>query len=176
MQQSAEVTNWPERIALVVAMVGIFILVLLLMRRAWNAKKNTQSNIAQLPQVPADFVADDELHGRFLAATVAGAWLSRIVVFNLGVPARASIKIGRSGLVVQRDGDVPFFIARNELVDVRSDRAIAGRAFEKDGVAVVTWRHRDNNGRDVFLDLGFRADSLEGHGALVSMMMQESGA
>jgi hypothetical protein len=176
MQQSAEVTNWPERIALVVAMVGIFILALLLMRRAWNAKKNAQSDIAGLPSVPADFEARSMVEGRFLGSTIAGAWLSRVVVFSLGVPARATISISSVGLLVERDGSSPFFIVRSELVDVRSDRAIAGRAFEKDGVAVITWRHRDNKGRDVFLDLGFRADSLEGHAAIVSMMMQESGA
>lgn len=167
-----EVTNWPERIALSLLFLVAFLAILWLMRRAWNAKMRTQSEIAQPLPVPADFVADVVVHGRYLASTAGGAWLTRIVAHQLGIPARAEVQIARQGVAIYRDGAEPFFIPRADLVDVRSDRAIAGRAFEKDGIAIVTWRLGD-----VFIDSGFRADTSDGHVEIVKIMMkQESGA
>ena len=172
MPQSMEVTNWPERIALTVGVLAFFAGILWLMRRAWISKQRTQSDIAKPLPVPADFVAQVVVQGRYLASTAGGAWLTRIVAHQLGVPARAELQIGRAGIAMYRDGAEPFFIPRTDLVDVRSDRAIAGRAFEKDGIAIVTWRLGD-----VFIDSGFRADTSDGHVEIVKMMMkQESGA
>ncbi len=151
---------------------GFFSIALLLMRRSWSRRASMQSGIAAPQSVPSEFVADFTVQGRYLASTAAGAWLTRIVAHNLGAPARCELAIGRDGIAVYRDGAEPVFISRADVVDVRADRAIAGRAIEKDGIAVITWRLGD-----VFIDSGFRADSGEGHSELIKMMVkQESGA
>ncbi|MEY4347994.1 MAG: hypothetical protein RIS43_413 [Actinomycetota bacterium] len=172
MPNSMPVTNWPERIALTVAVVGFFVGAVLLMRRSWRNRSRLQSGIAAPQIVPADFSPYVTVHARYLASTAAGAWLTRIVVHNLGTPARCELAIGREGVAIYRDGAEPFFIPRSDFVDVRSDRAIAGRAFEKDGIVVLTWRLGD-----VFIDSGFRADNGDGHIEVLKMMVkQESGA
>ncbi|MEY4323011.1 MAG: hypothetical protein RL410_792 [Actinomycetota bacterium] len=172
MPNSLPVTNWPERIALTLAVVGFFVGAVLLMRRSWQKRATAQSGITAPSFVPADFTPDFTVQGRYLASTAAGAWLTRIVAHQLGVPARCELAVGRDGIAFNREGAQPFFVPRSDLVDVRVDRAIAGRAFEKDGIAVITWRLGD-----VFVDSGFRADTGEGHMQVIKMMVkQESGA
>jgi hypothetical protein len=165
------VTNIPERAVLVMVFIAVVALAVFMMRRAWLAKLAVQSEIVEPSAVPSNFVAVHRVEGRYLASSAASAWLTRITVHQLGVPSRAALLWSDAGVVVERPSSRSFFIPRVELVSVRADRAIAGRAFEKDGIAVLTWKLGE-----IFVDSGFRADSLEGHLEVVKMMSkQESG-
>ena len=171
LAQSAPVTNIPERALLVVAFVAIVVLAVALMRRAWLAKQRIQSEIVEPAGVPQDFVAVHRVAGRYLASSAASAWLTRITVHSLGIPSRAELQWSEAGVVVHRPSSRSFFIPKVDVIGVRSDRAIAGRAFEKDGIVIVTWKLGD-----VFVDSGFRADSVEGHMEVVKMLaISESG-
>jgi len=168
---SAPVTNIPQRAVLVVIFIAVIALAVFMMRRAWLAKLETQAEIAEPLAIPENFAATHRVEGRYLASSAASAWLTRITVHQLGVPSRATLLWSDAGVVVERPSSRSFFIPRVDLVAVRPDRAIAGRAFEKDGIAVLTWKLGD-----IFVDSGFRADSLEGHLEVVKMMSkQESG-
>lgn len=172
LAQSAEVTSVGPRTLLVLVFIAVVIGAVWMMRRSWLKKQSVQSEIASPLSIPADFVADHEVAGRFLATSAAGAWLTRITVHTLGVPSRAVVKWGRAGVVIERPSALSFFIPLVDLVDVRADRAIAGRAFERDGIVVLTWKLGD-----VFVESGLRADSTEGHLLMLKMMAkQESGA
>ena len=63
---------------------------------------------------------------------------------------------------------MPFLVLRNEIIDVRADRAIAGRAFERDGLVVVTWKLGD-----VFIDSGFRFDKADQQVEFLNLMKKQ---
>lgn len=170
--QSAAVTNAPLRTALVIAFVVVFALALVMMRRSWLKKKAAQAHIATPLDIPSDFDASFAVEGRFLATSTTGDWLTRITVHTLGVPSRAIVRWGRTGIAVDRPSELSFFVPWADVIAVRSDRAIAGRAFEKDGIAVITIKLGD-----AFVEFGFRADAVDGHMEVLKMMAkQESGA
>jgi hypothetical protein len=155
---ATEVTNWPERLALTFLVIAMTLGVFGLMRWGWNNKKKIQAELETPHEIPADFVAERIFAGRYLASTAAGAWLTRIAVHDLGVPSRVVIGVAEAGMSFARDGARSFFIPASDVTGIRVDRAIAGRAFEDDGIAVVTWMLGG-----IEIDSGFRADKTESH-------------
>ncbi|MEO8107891.1 MAG: hypothetical protein ABI720_11300, partial [Actinomycetes bacterium] len=89
--------------------------------------------------------------GRYLGATRSGDWLDRIVVHGLGVPSKAQVVVSDQGVWILRQGAADLFIASGDVVDVRHDRASAGRVLEAEGVLLITWSH---NG--TLIDIGLR--------------------
>ncbi len=165
---SAPITNIPERIALTLFFVGLIALAVWGIRLGWKRKVKLQSDIAPPHPLPENMVAEMTISGRFLATTAAGAWLSRITVHTLGVPSRCDAIVGTQGLAFVRQGALSFFVPWHEVIAVRVDRAIAGRAFEKDGIAVITWKLGD-----IFVESGFRADSIEEHLQFIETTQQQ---
>ncbi len=168
---SAEVTQIPERIALTIGVVAFVAFMFILMRRGWLRKISTQSTIVPPHVVPADYEVTTEIEGRYLASTLASDWLNRIAVYGLGLPSRGAIRIGSTGLVLSRTGSDDIYIPQADVIRIRADRAIAGRAFEKDGIAVITWKLGDT-----FIDSGFRADTTEQHIELLSIEVTQESA
>ena len=152
---SAPVTQWPLRILLVLVVLGVIGLVLLGMRAGWRRRARTQADIAE-PLLPPDVLADitaGPVSGVFLGSTHHGDWLDRIVVHDLGVRSRASAEVGPSGVALRREGARDVFIPAATVRGAEMARGIAGKAYERDGVLVVTW---ELGGR--LVDTGFRAD------------------
>lgn len=173
LAESAEVTSIPERALLTLACIGIIVGLVWLMRRGWLRKQSVQSEI-EIPQSdkPENFTAIATISGRYLASTAAGAWLTRIAVHDLGIPSRCEVHIAAEGMFIERPSATSIFIPRDHILGIRSDRAIAGRAFEKDGIVIVTWRLGD-----IEVDSGLRADDTAGHLQLLNeFSTQESGA
>lgn len=172
LAQSAEVTNLPERAVLVLIFIATVCLAVWGMRRAWLGKQAKQSFIDAPADLPSGFVSEHAVEGRYLAASLTGDWLSRVVVHGLGIPSRCTLAWNRDGIAVQRPTSTSFFVPWADVISVRPDRAIAGRAFERDGIAVITIQVGANR-----LDFGFRADVTQGHLQVLSIQMkQESGA
>ena len=173
---SAPVTQWPLRILLLLAVIAVIALVLAGMRRGWLRRAAAQQDIPAPPLPPSalDGVVAGPATGVFLGSTRHGDWLDRIVVHDLGVRSRATIEVGALGIALRREG------ARDVLIDaaaVRSAgpaRGIAGKAYERDGVLVVTW---ELGGR--LVDTGFRADSAEDQqcilDAIVGLAVDQAG-
>ena len=155
MAESAPVTQWPLRLLLVAVVIAVIALALLAMRRGWTNRANRQADIPAPPEAPSQISARDvgPIGGVFLGSTSAGDWLDRIVVHGLGTRSRAELEAGPEGVLFRRVGAPDVFIPRESLRAARADRGIAGRAYERDGVLVVTW---DLGGR--LVDTGFRAD------------------
>ena len=152
---SAPVTQWPLRILLVLVVVAVIALVLLGMRAGWRRRAREQGDIAE-PLLPPDVLADTTagpVSGVFLGSTHHGDWLDRIVVHDLGVRSRASAEVGSSGVALRREGARDVFIPAATVRAAEMARGIAGKAYERDGVLVVTW---ELGGR--LVDTGFRAD------------------
>lgn len=159
---SAPVTSWPERVALTLLVVALFVVVLALMRWGWVRRGSRQTDIPPLPAVPARPPASDrdteaggvmttDVPARYLGATRSGDWLDRVVVHGLGVPSAARVTVTSGGVWVVRDGAPDLFLAADQVAGVRHDRGAAGRVLEKDGVLVITWRLGDQ-----LIDLGLR--------------------
>ena len=165
---SAPVTQWPERIMLVLAMLAVIALVLLAMRAGWR-RRATLQQAYPAPALPPESMSAPQgapVPGVFLGTTHHGDWLDRVVVHDLGVRSRALAEVGVDGLALRREGARDLLIPPGDMRQASLGRGIAGKAYERDGVLVVTW---DLGGR--LVDTGFRADTAEGQQALLDSVL-----
>lgn len=160
---SAPVTQWPLRILLVLVVLAVIALVLLAMRAGWRGRARRQADVAEPPLPPETLAAVTcgPVTGVYLGSTEHGDWLDRIVVHDLGVRSRATAEVGPEGVALRREGARDVLIPAASVRDAGMARGIAGKAYERDGVLVVTW---DLGGR--LVDTGFRADVAEEQRAL----------
>lgn len=161
----APTTALGQRLMLTALMVLVLIWAVFGIRKAWKSKVIQQKDVPAPKSVPDNFVAEKEIAGRYLASTYSNDWLARIVVHGLGAPSRAVVGISDLGLRIVLNNNRDFFIPAKDIEFVKADRAIAGRAFEKDGIAVVVW-----NLGSTSVATGFRADSSEQHIEFLEMM------
>lgn len=152
---SAPVTQWPLRLLLVLVVIAVIALVLVGMRRGWQRRARSQSDIGAPPAAPAALASVDigPVPGVYLGSTTHGDWLDRVVVHDLGVRSRADVDSGPEGLLMRRQGAPAVFIPAGLMRGVGTARGIAGKAYERGGVLIVTW---ELDGR--LVDTGFRAD------------------
>ncbi|MDY0816462.1 hypothetical protein [Kitasatospora purpeofusca] len=161
-QEQARVANWPGYIGWTVGLLLVIGLVYWLMRQGWNWRRTLQSGIPPLPAVPERAGRTIlESSGRYHGTTTAGNWLDRVVAHGLGTRSRADLTLGENGLLVQRPGDVDFWIPAAHLTGARTDSGIAGKVVPS-GLLVVTWAHEGTE-----LDSGFRFDHPDEHAAWV---------
>lgn len=160
---SAEVTNWPERIALVLAMVALISIAFAGMRAGWKRRQRTQGNIpAPELEAPAEVTFTHRADGIYVGAARAGDWLDRVAVHGLGVRSRASIHLGREGIWLERSGAPSIWLPSAELLAARLDRGLAGTVRGPGSVVVLTWDSADGP-----VEFGFRADSAQGHAVVL---------
>lgn len=154
---SAPVTNWPLRLALVALVIAVIAGVLAAMRRGWTNRRRRQSDLPQPQTIPVGTEhSDAPVLGVYLGSVMAGDWLDRVVAHGLGTRSRVAVAVTAGGISVERFGARSFFIPARDLVAVRRERGIAGKAFEKDAVVVVTWLLGSTS-----LDTGFRPDRAD---------------
>jgi hypothetical protein len=165
--ESAPVTQWPLRILLMLALATVILAVLWAMRRGWKARGARQSDIAPPPDAPASLAAVEVagVTGVFLGSTSHGDWLDRIVVHDLGVRSRAICDVGPEGVLLRREGARDVFVPTALLRAAGTARGIAGKAYERGGVLVVTW---ELGGR--LVDTGFRADAADDQGRVLEVI------
>jgi hypothetical protein len=171
--ESAEVTAIPQRLILTGIMVLTIVWAVFSIRNAWRNKEFQQQEIPAPVSVPEKFVASEKFVGRYLASSFANDWLKRIVVHGLGSPSRAVVSVSEQGIAINFNDVREIFIPQSEILEVRADRAIAGRAFEKNGIAVIVWKLGS-----VEIASGFRADSTEAHARFLELksMNRKSGS
>lgn len=175
--EQAQVTNWPARIALVLVMIAIITAVLGAMLRGWRARQRRQADIPaphavpatpQLPEVSGVPGAVDlrGISGLYVGTAIAGNWLDRIAVHGLGVRSRAEVDLSPAGIAIDREGASSFFIPKDDVIQVRTDRGVAGTVRAKDSVIVITWRLGEHE-----VDSRFRADDSSDHRTLLDGLM-----
>lgn len=134
------------------AMLAVVAVVFVLLAVGWRNRLKRQSDVEQLPQVPAvpgEPTATAE--GQYVATTTAGDWLDRIAVHGLGIRTNATLAVYPHGVLYERSGAPPLYIPAASLSDVRQDSGMAGKFVEKDGLLVLAWTHGAHQ-----LDTGFR--------------------
>ena len=132
----------------------------------WHNRLRRQSDVAPLPEVPAELgaplaVAD----GQYVASTTAGDWLDRIAVHHLGIRTNAELSVHPEGALFERAGAGPVFIPAGQLTGVRQESGMAGKFVEKDGLLVLSWMLGSHE-----LDTGFRTRRAEDKAVLLTTL------
>lgn len=157
------------RTLLVLGILALIALSYFGMLRAWRARVASQAAIAE-PAAPSGARAvAGPWTGRYLGATRAGEWLARVDAHSLGERSLASVRITPTGIDVVRANTRSFGIPFGDLVGVRADKAIAGRAYEDGGIVVVTFRLGNEP-----IDIGFRFPDTAEHLAAIRAIAQHS--
>jgi hypothetical protein len=158
-KESAQVTDWSDRIGWIVGLLLFITLLYWLMRQGWKWRGTLQSGLPELPQAPEEPGEQVlRLKGRYHGSTTAGQWLDRIVARGLGVRSLVELTLTDSGLQVERVGAPSFFVPRAALRGARLDKGIAGKVLTEGGLLIVTWAHGDK-----LIDSGFRSDRSAEH-------------
>lgn len=121
---------------------SIAVLAGLLMRGGWNRKARAQRDLPEPAAIPKGFTGEG-FAVRYVASNFFGDWLARVVRYDLGVPGWAVLEARAEGVAVHRQSARSFFIPIADLLGSHSDRAVAGRAYERDGIVLLHWRLGD---------------------------------
>lgn len=153
------------RALLVLALVAVVLVAYVLMRGGMRRRIAAQSDLAT-PQaiLPATVVAGP-WEGKYLGATFADRWLDRIDAHGLGARSMTTVSRTAAGIDVRRVGEPSFTIPHADLVAVRADKAIAGRAYEDGGIVVLTFRLGDT-----LVDAGIRFPNTDDHVAALAAL------
>ena len=162
--KQVEVTNWPERIALTLLVLGILALVFLAMRRGWINRGRRQATIP----APATTIGNSgsvllQVPGRFVGSSTHGDWLDRVVVHDLGVPSKATLVVHADGVHFRRTGARDVAIPASAIAAVRLADAVGADVVSN--AIVVTWTLGS-----AVIDSGFRADTTAAHAAALSAL------
>jgi hypothetical protein len=136
-----------------VTTLPLIALALVLIGVGWRNRLRRQSDVEQLPAVPAELSLPlATAAGQYVATTTAGDWLDRIAVHGLGIRTNAELTVHPEGVLFERSGAAPVFIPAARLTGVRQESGMAGKFVEKDGLLVVSWMLGSRE-----LDTGFRS-------------------
>lgn len=151
--QQQQVTEWPQRLALTVALVVVLALACWGMWRSWR-KRSEQA----LPVVtaPPDFRADLQVRGRYVGTSPAEDWMQRVLANGMGAPGNAFANVGPAGILLTREGEPDIFIDAGEVTGAEIGRGVAAQVAEKDGLVLWSW-----NAGDAHLATGFRPEAPE---------------
>ncbi|MDQ1319499.1 MAG: hypothetical protein QG655_742 [Actinomycetota bacterium] len=146
---------------IVVVLIG---LVIRRMLRGWKHRSERQAAlIGDLPDLPDSLgaVLVAPTRGLYVGSTVAPDWLERISVGDLGYRCKAVLTRYPEGILLERSGAGPLWMAAESLIGVRTERALAGKvipgrpgAEDPGGLLVIRWRLPSG----IEIDTGFRGD------------------
>jgi hypothetical protein len=147
------------RLLLSLAVLAFFLLCLYGMWRGWQRRARRQAAVLPaFPQAPGQLGAEllPEATGVYVGTTFAGDWQDRIAVGDIGFRSAATLRLTRSGLLVDREGAEPIWIPAESVREARTARGLANKVMTKDGLFVVRWQLEDQ-----LLDTGFRGDDKD---------------
>lgn len=127
------------------------------MLRGWRHRAERQADlIGALPEVPdlAGQAVIPPLRGMYLGSTLVPDWLDRVNVGDLGYRCAAVLTRYTEGILLERSGAGPIWMAREAVSAVRTERALAGKVLPGGGILVVRWRLP--SGTEI--DSGFRGE------------------
>ncbi len=139
---SRPVTEWPARLALTAATLAVVVALALLMLRGWRNRAARQAHLPEPAAVPADTgdpLLARAVEGVYVSTTMAGDWLDRVVVHDLGVRSSAHLDVSGGGVAIRRQGARDVFVPAPAVRDVRLDKGMAGKFVTEGGLVVLTW-------------------------------------
>lgn len=135
--------------------IAVLVLVLVAMAVGWRRRGSAQRGLV-LADAPADVgTVVAQASGLYLATTFAGRPLERVVAGGLGFRARCRIAVTDRGVLVDRDGAAPLFLAAEGLRAGTATWTI-DRTVEPDGLLVLGWDLPDGSGGTEAVESSFR--------------------
>ncbi|MBC7291498.1 MAG: hypothetical protein H5T83_09240 [Actinotalea sp.] len=150
-----------DRTWIAVAILALlFALVVVAMLRSMRSKERASSaSVPPPPQVPETALLGpartDELEGTYVSTTTAQDWLDRVPGHTLGRRSPAQVQVFDAGVTVLRTGERDLFLPVADLVDVHRSSGQVGKYPGREGLVVLRWTLRDDDG-DLVLDTGLR--------------------
>lgn len=143
------------RALLVAACLAFFALCLLGMQRGWSNRGRRQIALPDLPAAPTDLGKPlaEPISGLYVGSTHAGQWQDRVVANGLGARADAWTTLTAAGVMIDRSGAAPVFIAAADIVSAGVGAGLAGKVMGPGGLLIIRWRLGS-----VELDTALRAD------------------
>ena len=135
----------------------ILAIALTLMILGWRARARRQVQLDEPKVVPADtgdFIGEFETF--YVATTMAGQPLDRVVVQGLGFRAKAFLRVYAGGVVIPIDGQRDIYIPVSDIRDIRRETWTIDRVVEPDGLVLIDWALGDTG-----VDSYFRAEEPE---------------
>lgn len=138
----------PSRIVFVIIALALIALILLVMLRAWNARKRRDAGIPAPATVLSGEILDAFPLVAYVSTTPAGAPFDRVVIPGLGFKGWAEVAVRRDGVSIAVTGERPVSIAAARLTGVGTANARVGKAVESDGLSLLRWRAADDTTAD----------------------------
>ena len=155
----------PAIIVLVILAVALTLMIL-----GWRARARRQVQLDEPHRVPENtgaFVGDFETF--YVATTMAGQPLNRVVVQGLGFRAKAFLRVSSGGVVIPIDGQRDIFIPVGDIRDVRRETWTIDRVVEPDGLILIDWTLGSTG-----VDSYFRAEDPEPLFAALSSLIAQA--
>lgn len=130
---------------LITAIVCLAIVALCIygMRRGWRSRLARQANMfGSLKEVPERYeglTADAAFEGEYVSTTIFGNWLDRVGFDSLGFKSKSTLLIYPDSIIFTRNGAKDLWIPAKKLSVITTDRGMAGKVVEKDGLVVIGW-------------------------------------
>lgn len=157
------------------ALIGLLVVAVFLVPAAiaWSRRRRRDEARASLPELPADIEARESIghvDGMYVATTIHGNTMDRVVGHGLGVRARARVFLYEDGMLCDRSGADPLWIAASRITDFGTGSGMVGKFVEPGGLVMVTWTYA---GRAV--DTGFRPQESQGRPQLLEALSAFGG-
>jgi hypothetical protein len=105
---------------------------------SWVSKIRKQESFIEPPK---RLDTEDAGQGAFyVATTLAGKPLERVVAHGLAHRGRAKVLVSSDGISIYRTGETSFQILSKDIVAVNQSSAVIDRAVEKDGLVSIQWK------------------------------------
>ncbi len=150
-----------SNMAVVAFFIVVWGLIAFAMYKGWKRKgARQQAWIGDLPAAPKTLGIPkvEQTTGLYIGSAFAENWQARVAAHGLGARAAATIVGYRDGVLIERDGSETLWIPRKSIVEVRTDRRLAGKVMTEDGLLVIRWHPPGSSEKTVQIDSGFRGD------------------
>ena len=134
--------GWVYNLLVALGSFAVWLILVSLVVRGWRNRGRRQTEaVGELPALPADLgpVLRGPHTGLYLGSTMAPSWQNRVAVGDVGDRATAQITGYATGIMIERAGASTIWIPEDEIVAVRTENGIAGKAMTRDGVLVIRW-------------------------------------
>jgi len=129
-----------EKLVPALVVLGLLVVAIALMALGWRNRRKRQAALDVVPVPPAEIGEElARVKALYVATTLAGQPLERVVVGGLGFRAKAEIRIARGGIVLDLVGGATAFIALDEIRGVGLASWTIDKGVDEDGLVFVRW-------------------------------------
>lgn len=151
----------PSNVFIILFFIVVWGLIVFAMYKGWKKRGATQlAWIGDLPEPPKKTgpVRIAPSTGLYIGSAFAENWQARVGAHGLGSRAAATLAGYPNGVLLEREGSAPLWIPRKSIVEVRTDKRLAGKVMTEDGLLVIRWHPPASNDASIEIDTGFRGD------------------